>query len=127
MADPEPGARGRRVLIVAADAVETKRLQVLLQSWGHEVRMVTSGPDAVTEAGQWLPHVVLAELRLRGPMDGLAVARVLQRNPATAGARLLALSAHGSSVDYSLEGTVFEEILTAPADPDFLRRLVGAS
>jgi CheY-like chemotaxis protein len=80
------------------------------------------GPAA---ARQLRPEVVLCDLGLPG-MDGLQVAAALRADPATAGARLIAVSGYGQEDDVrrSLEAG-FELHLTKPVDPTAWPRLLA--
>jgi CheY-like chemotaxis protein len=68
-----------RVLVVDDDRNTTEAMRLLLQAWGHAVAAATDGAAAVRAAGAFRPDVVLLDLALGGPMDGLAVARHIRR------------------------------------------------
>ncbi|HEV3263062.1 MAG TPA: ATP-binding protein [Gemmataceae bacterium] len=120
-------AGGRlRILIIEdyRDVAET--LQKFLEFSGHQVAVAHSGPAGVAAARQARPDVVLCDLGLPG-MDGLAVARALRKDPATAGARLITMSGYGSESDQQrcLEAG-FELHLTKPVDPEQLEQVLAA-
>ena len=79
------------VMVVDDDADVRDSLVALLERWGHQV---LAGPDdpallqAWQQAGRPAVHAVLADLRLRGSLTGVAV---VQRLRATLGSRLPAL------------------------------------
>ena len=52
-------------------------LRMVLEMFGHEVRVAHSGPDGVREAEAWRPDVVLSDIGLPG-FDGYEVARRIQ-------------------------------------------------
>jgi CheY-like chemotaxis protein len=62
-----------------------------LEVSGHEVAVAYSGHDRLLAAEQYRPDVVLCDLGLPG-LDGYGVARKLRDNPATAKARLIAVT-----------------------------------
>jgi CheY-like chemotaxis protein len=72
---PDVGARSLRVLIVEDEffiSLDTKRL---LQDLGHVVvAVVVSADQAVNIAKRELPDVVLMDIRLVGPRDGIDAA-----------------------------------------------------
>jgi CheY-like chemotaxis protein len=76
----------------------------------------------VRAAEQHRPDVVLCDIGLPG-LDGYAVARKLRGNPATAQARLIAVTAYGREEDRRRSHEAgFERHLVKPVDPDDLRR-----
>jgi CheY-like chemotaxis protein len=68
----------RRVLIVDDDADFRESLAALLRGDGHDVRCVRDGKQALAEAGNWLPDVVLLDIFMPG-QDGFAIARKLRK------------------------------------------------
>jgi CheY-like chemotaxis protein len=99
-------------------------LQRLLQSWGHESRIAPTGFHGLHEARRWLPDAVIVDVRLPGALDGLAVARILRRNPGTAKARFIGVSGAPEIVDRSLEQAAFDHFLPKPIHLDGLRGLL---
>jgi PAS domain S-box-containing protein len=81
-----------------------------------------SGATALAMARRDLPDLMLVDMNL-GDMTGLELARELQRRPATAGIRLVALSADAlpEQIDAALAAG-FEGYLTKPVD---FRRLLN--
>jgi CheY-like chemotaxis protein len=67
----------------------------------------------------------LCDIGLPG-LDGYGVARELRRNPATARARLLALTGYGQDEDRRRSREAgFDFHLVKPADPEELHRLLA--
>jgi CheY-like chemotaxis protein len=100
--------------------------RALVQAWGHEVVTARDGPAAVTAAGASRPDVVLLDLALGGPTDGLAVARQIRRQ---GGARpvLVCVSGPGGEDDRRQSRAAgCDHHLLKPADPDALRHLLQA-
>jgi len=117
----------RRILVVEdhRDGAETQR--DLLELWGHEVAVAYSGPDGVAAARRFRPEVVLCDLGLPG-MDGCAVAAELRQDPATAAARLIAVTAYGEEEDRRRsQAAGFELHLTKPVDPARLEQILAAA
>ncbi len=115
----------RRVLIVEDNEAAAESLRVLLELLGHEVRVASTGPEGLAVAHSWLPEVVLCDIGLPGGLDGFAVAAALRRDPATAKARLIAVTGYGSEQDRERARQAgFDHHLTKPAEPEVLLRLL---
>ena len=114
-----------RILVVEDQPDVAASLRILLELWGHEVRVARTGPDGLDKAAQWQPDVVLCDIGLPG-VDGWGVAAQLRRNPATAHMRLLALTSYGSAEDRRRSREAgFDHHLVKPADPKELLQLLG--
>jgi two-component system CheB/CheR fusion protein len=121
---PRPAGERLRVLIVEDNCDAADSLRMLLEIIGHDVRVAYNGPDGVAEARRWQPGVVLCDIGLPG-LDGYGVAEALRRDPATAGARLIAITGYGSEEDRRRAlATGFDYHLTKPADPVLLQDLL---
>src|SRR5262249_11969362 len=113
----------------AGAAVESHRAagdcrRLWLECCGPEVAVASTGPDGVRGAEEYRPDVVLCDIGLPG-LDGYGVARQLRGNPATAGARLIAVTAYGRDEDRRRSHEAgFEQHLVKPVDPDDLRRVL---
>ncbi len=124
-ASPAPATRARRVLVVEdnLDAAETMR--DLLELSGFEVEIAGTGDAGVATARRFHPEVVLCDLGLPG-MNGFEVAEALRHDPATAAARLIALTGYGDDEDRRRSHAAgFDLHLTKPVDPGLLRRLLA--
>jgi PAS domain S-box-containing protein len=121
-----PAGRRLRILVVEDNRDAADSLRVLLELLGHEVRVAYSGPDGVRTAQEWQPSVVLSDIGLPG-LDGFEVAQRLRRDPATAGARLIAITGYGSEEDRRrAEEAGYNHVLKKPADPAMLLELLDA-
>jgi CheY-like chemotaxis protein len=110
-----------RVLVVEDNRDSADSLRLLLALYGYEVAVAYCGHDGVRAAQQCRPDVVLCDIGLPG-LDGYAVARRLRGNPATAQARLIAVTAYGRDEDRRRSHEAgFERHLVKPVDPDDLR------
>lgn len=126
--EPRPACRKLRVLLVEDNRDAADSLRLLLSAvGGHEVEMSHTGPEGVEKAGVWRPDVVLSDIGLPG-LDGFGVARALRSNPATARARLVAITGYGSDADRERAREAgFDHVLVKPADPaDILQMLEAA-
>jgi CheY-like chemotaxis protein len=90
---------------------------MLLELLGHTVAVAYTGPDGVRLAREWRPDVVLCDIGLPG-LDGYGVAGALRHDPATAGARLIAVTGYGQDEDRRRTREAgFDHHLTKPVDP----------
>jgi CheY-like chemotaxis protein len=116
---------GQRILVVDDNRDAADSLRLLLEFSGHEVAVAYSGHDGVRAAEQYQPDVVLCDIGLPG-LDGYGVARQLRDNPATAKARLIAVTAYGRDGDRRRSHEAgFEQHLVKPVDPDALQRVLN--
>jgi CheY-like chemotaxis protein len=110
-----------RVLIVEDNTDVADTLRVLLELWGHEVRVAFNGLDGLTVAEEWKPDAVLCDLGLPG-LNGFGVARALRAS----GARLIAITGYGSRGFRRIAlASGFQEVLLKPADPNVLAGLLA--
>jgi|GEM_PF-991312 len=122
---PATARDSRRVLVVEDNLDTSETLRDLLELSGFEVEIASSGADGVAAARRFHPDVVLCDLGLPG-MNGYEVASTLRRDPATAAARLIALTGYGGDEDRRRSHEAgFDIHLTKPVDPDLLRRLLS--
>ena len=120
--EPRPRPAGQRILVVEDNRDAADSLRLLLGLYGYEVAVAYCGHDGVRAAEQHRPDVVLCDIGLPG-LDGYGVARKLRDNPATAQARLIAVTAYGRDEDRRRSHEAgFERHLVKPVDPDDLRR-----
>jgi CheY-like chemotaxis protein len=123
---PGPG-KGRRVLVVEDNPDCAQSLRLLLEFFGHEVWVASTGPDGVGLARARRPDVVLCDIGLPG-LDGFGVAEALRRDPATAAAHLVAITGYGSEpVRRRCREAGFDRFFTKPVDPDILVELIAAA
>jgi CheY-like chemotaxis protein len=114
-----------RVLIVEDDQALAASLRRLLAVYGYGVRIAHTGPEGVRLAQEWAPEVVLCDIGLPG-LDGYGVAAALRQHPATARARLIAVTAHDSDAARRRSQEVgFERHLVKPVDPAELLKLLA--
>src|SRR5689334_9601898 len=68
------------VLVVEDERVVARDLQMLLQQLGYQVPTIAAtGPDAIARVMAQRPDLVLMDIRLQGPMDGIDTAEAIQR------------------------------------------------
>ncbi|MDB6007420.1 MAG: two-component hybrid sensor and regulator [Prosthecobacter sp.] len=111
----------RRILIVDDNTDSAQSLAALQRRRGHETRTAFTGPDALKEAVEFLPDVVLLDIGLPG-MDGFEVARQLRLMPQFQDVQLIAMSGYGSPEDRATGRKAgFDEHLVKPVELDVLR------
>ena len=94
----DPGLPGRRILLVEDDTPAAESMARLLRADGYEVRVATSGQEALEAAANELPHIVLLDLGLPD-MEGHEVARRLRERKGPARPLVIAITGHGKDAD----------------------------
>ncbi|HYO11627.1 MAG TPA: MEDS domain-containing protein [Thermoanaerobaculia bacterium] len=124
-AEESPSANGtRRILVVEDNPDAAATMRDFLELSGHEVELAANGADGLEAARQFHPQVVLCDLGLPG-MDGFEVAARLRRDPATASAKLIAVTGYGREEDRRRSKEAgFDLHLTKPVDPAQLRAVL---
>ena len=118
-----------RVLVVDDDDVIRQLISVNLELEGFEVATATDGQDCLDKVGQVQPDVITLDIMMPR-LDGWETASRLRADPATAGIKVVLLSARAQEADLA-RGTRIgvDAYLTKPFDPDELidvvRRLAG--
>jgi two-component system CheB/CheR fusion protein len=124
----ESPASARRVLVVDDNRDSAETIAMLVELWGHEVRIVHDGRTALTtltEAPDWLPDVVLLDIGLPG-IDGYEVARRLRQEPSLDGLLMVAMTGYGQERDRQLSREAgFDHHLVKPVDPARLQALLA--
>lgn len=109
-------ATSLRVLVVDDNDKNRKLARDVLRAAGLEALEAATGDEAITLAADRLPDVILLDLRLPD-MDGMDVARALDRNPRTARIPVVALSASPYAGDGDrLQRAGFAGYLEKPID-----------
>ena len=86
-------------ILVVDDEADIRALVVHhLEREGYRCRTAASGPDALREARQRVPGLVVLDLMLPG-LDGLEVCRRLRGEPATAAVPIIMLTAKVEEID----------------------------
>jgi len=116
-----PG-RSLRALVIDDNVNSADSLALLLQLWGHEVRVAYDGPSALTAAAALRPDIVLLDLTLPD-MDGYEVADRLRQGQ-IGEARLVAITGRGLEADRQRSRAAgFDGHLVKPVEPAALRAL----
>jgi CheY-like chemotaxis protein len=113
------------VLVVDDNADAAESLRMLLELFGHRVRVARDGPSALELACADVPEVMLVDIGLPG-MDGCEVALGARRTPALRDVWLVALTGWGRDEDRRRTLVAgFDLHLTKPVDPAALRKLLA--
>jgi signal transduction histidine kinase/ActR/RegA family two-component response regulator len=114
------------VLIVDDNEDAAETLSQLLEMWGHYVRPVYTGEEALKAIKEKAPDLVFLDLGLPD-LDGLQIAKRLKGEPATAMIPLIALSGYGQERDRQQSREAgFDHHLVKPVDPEQLPPILYA-
>ena len=114
-----------RVLVVDDDSDAADSLMMLLEIFGHQVRVARDGPTALDLACADVPELMLIDLELPG-MDGCEVARRARRTPELREVWLVAFTGCGRDEDHRRTFEAgFDQHLTKPVDPAALGELLA--
>jgi CheY-like chemotaxis protein len=117
--------RRLRVIVIEDNQATADSMRQLLELRGHEVRVAYDGLAGVRAAREWPPDAVLCDIGLPG-LDGYGVAAALRGHPATAQARLIAVTAYGSDdARRRCREVGFERHFVKPVDPSVLLDLLA--
>lgn len=96
--EPDGAAPPRRVLIVDDEWTNREMLRAYLKRAGYEVEEANSGEQALAQAAQSLPALIMLDVQMP-LMDGYETCRRLKQNPATQGIPVLMVTAHENGGD----------------------------
>ena len=120
-----PGSARHRVLVVDDNVDAAETMAMLLDLSGYDTRTAFGGQEALDLALSFRPGVVFLDIGLPG-MNGYEVARRLLANPATASAKLIALTGWGTEDDIRKSKMAgFHAHLTKPVDPESVEALLA--
>lgn len=131
-AAPAPAGRAedptaRLILIVEDDPVQSAGMQLLLESWGHDVLLAADGPAAlaVLRAAPRCPDVILSDFRLPGPLTG---AETVTRAAEQEGRPIPGIILTGDTGPERIREAVAAgcRLLHKPVTPDVLRDALNA-
>jgi CheY-like chemotaxis protein/anti-sigma regulatory factor (Ser/Thr protein kinase) len=126
-ATPQAAQTRSRILVVEDNRDAADSLRMLLELYGYDVTVAYTGPTGVEKAKAWKPDVVLCDIGLPG-LDGYGVVRELRQDPATARARMIAVTGYGSAEDRQRSQEAgFDQHLVKPVDPEALQEVVASA
>ena len=119
------GSAKHRILVVDDNVDAAETMVMLLDLSGHDARAAFGGREALDLAHSFRPHMVFLDIGMPG-MNGYEVARRLRADPATATARLIALTGWGTEDDTRKSKMAgFNAHLTKPVDPEAVDALLA--
>ncbi|HVS75954.1 MAG TPA: PAS domain S-box protein [Steroidobacteraceae bacterium] len=114
-----------RVLIADDNHDAAISLSMLLQSMGHDTRVVHDGIEAVEEAERFHPEIVLLDIGMPR-LDGYETARRIAQRPWAAATQIVAITGWGQETDRQrAKAAGFHRHLVKPVDLDALREIVS--
>ena len=93
-----------KILIVEDDPVSLKLMRDVLRARGYETSDATSGEEGLARARDWVPDLIVMDIRLPG-IDGIEAARSLKGDRRTKLIPIVAVTAHAMLGD---EGRIRE-------------------
>jgi PAS domain S-box-containing protein len=125
-AAPAKPERRRRILVVDDNVAAARILSEIAGRWHHEVQVAYTGEAALELAQTYRPDVFLLDIGLPG-LSGYEVAQRLRRQPAFAGALLVAVTGYGQEEDRRRSREAgFNHHLVKPISPEALHSLLAA-
>lgn len=85
--------------VVDDDAAHRKLMRILVSQAGYAPRVHSAAETALASARRCPPVLVIADVQLRGEMDGVALTRALKASPETAHVPVLVVSAFAAADD----------------------------
>ena len=126
--EPEPAAKSlkrQRILVVDDNVDAAIALGMLLDSIGHETRVVHDGTDALNAALEFRPDIVLLDLGMPG-LDGYEVAKRLRASKKNKSMRIIAVTGWGQEADrQKTQEAGFDSHLVKPVDRTTLVQAIG--
>jgi PAS domain S-box-containing protein len=123
--DASAPAGSRRVLVADDNKDAADTLGLLLELYGHEVRIAHSGNAALAVAHAFHPNVALLDIAMPD-LSGYDVARNLRVDACCPDILLIALTGYGQDGDKERAHEAgFDHHLTKPVDPSKLEALIS--
>jgi DNA-binding response OmpR family regulator len=107
-----------RILIVEDDQMIQELVAALLRDDGHDVTIASDGESGVDIAHALQPELIIADIKLPR-LDGVAMIERIRADPATDGARIIAVSA-GENLARDRDRLAADSVLSKPFDFDEL-------
>jgi CheY-like chemotaxis protein len=115
-----------RILVVDDNVHTAQNLTLLVGIWGYEARAALDGYEALAEASEFRPDVILCDLSMPG-LDGYHVAKSLRHYARHAGTLLVAVTGHGDKEHrHKAAYSGFHAHFEKPVEADDLHLLLEA-
>ena len=89
---------GKRILIADDEPNIVVSLEFLMKRMGHDVRVASTGEDALNAVREFEPDLILLDVMMPR-MSGYDLCQSVRENPAWSGIKILMLSAKGRDID----------------------------
>jgi PAS domain S-box-containing protein len=123
---PRPAVPAVRVLVVDDDTAVADSTALLLKLRGYRVRVAYSGENAIEQARDFRPRVVLLDIGMQG-IDGYQTAARLRQSPGGRTMGLVAMTGYGDELtQLRTRDAGFDCHLVKPVKPDELCARVEA-
>jgi two-component system, chemotaxis family, CheB/CheR fusion protein len=125
MNDSTCADRRLRVVVVDNDHDNADSMGMLAGMWGHEVRVVYGGIEALAIDPDFLPDVMLLDIGMP-QMDGHELARRMRRLAGRDDVFLIAVTGYGYEKEFHLAYAAgFDRVLLKPVDPMVIKVLLA--
>ena len=116
-----------KILLVEDHADIRRLIRMTLEFESVEIHEAADGATGLALAQALRPDLVLLDLMMPGPMDGLALCRALRTDPALARVPVVVLSARGHASDHQATREAGADAhLVKPFSPMQLLELTGS-
>ena len=114
-----------RVLVIEDNKDNIELLDYVLRAQGHAPLLATNGTDGVRLALEYLPDLILLDIRMPD-MDGYAVAAAVRQLPALEHTRIVAVTASAMVGDRErIAASGFDGYIQKPIDPETFIAQIG--
>lgn len=121
---PAPKPASRRILVADDNTDSAETCAMLLQLWGHDVRVAADGQETVDVAREFRPEIALVDIGMPR-MSGYEVAQTLRGTEWGKDMVLVAVTGWGQDEDRARATAAgFDHHLAKPVDPQRLQPLI---
>ena len=123
--DPADSQVHRRILVADDNEDSVSMMEMLLGSLGHHVRTANDGLEAVHQAAEFRPDVIILDIGMPR-LNGYDAARKIREQPWGRNMVLVALTGWGQESDRARSREAgFDHHLVKPVEPATLERLLA--
>ncbi|MDE1153321.1 MAG: response regulator [Micavibrio sp.] len=113
-----------RVLVVDDNVDSAKTMGWMMEMFGNQVHLAYTGPEALKEAQEFKPHLVLMDIGLPG-INGYEVCQTMRRMPELEDAVIVAQTGWGEREHKEMSKEAgFDHYLVKPVEMGALKQLV---
>ncbi|HMJ09220.1 MAG TPA: response regulator [Pyrinomonadaceae bacterium] len=114
-----------KTVLIAEDYRDAREMmKYLLEFYGYDVLEACDGDEAVRNAHQFHPDLILMDLMMPR-MDGLTATRLIRQDETLAGIPIIALTALGNAADEAAMASGCNEVVAKPMDFNRLEPLLS--